>query len=210
MSSKREDVERFFSRVSQCTKCHAEHGIVVPPPDPMPDPASVHVLLLGEQPDRSTAEKGPRGLDADPSLEILRSYVETSGIDQDTMFYTPAILCLPKQEGDRPKRPSAREVRHCSTHLQSLLNHLRPTVVVPLGHTAVQALQWAWPDWSALRQFILNYDVGSFLERNGVAVYPLYFPSEATLKARGESRQRRDWARLAQVIQAVERNAPTS
>jgi uracil-DNA glycosylase family 4 len=208
MSKKIQELSAFFDHVRKCQNCHGKDGILVPTPKPLPDPSRVRVILLGEQPDRATAGgKGSVGLQADPSLQILRQYVEASGVDTESILYLPAVQCLPKDETARTSRPSVREVRNCTPHLKTLLAHFKPSVVVPLGHTAIQVLQGAWDDWSELRQFILNYDVGAFLERNGVAVYPLYFPSNATLKARGEARQRRDWQRLAQVLDSVEKRA---
>ena len=80
-----------------------------------------------------------------------------------------------------------------------------PHVIVPLGHTPVQALQWIYSDWQEMKTFMLNFDIGKVLRRDGLAVYPLYPTVEGTLKARSAERQARDWMRLPSVLSSVAR-----
>jgi uracil-DNA glycosylase family 4 len=204
--------EAFHQRVSACELCHGKPGIHVPRPDRIPDKGRVKVLILGEQPDREVSfGTGCNGLDnPGPEMERLRGYLAQSGVDLDEVLYATCVFCVPRDELGRPGRPALGEVKNCTRHLVKLIELAQPRVIVPLGHTAVQALQWVFRDWKELRQFILNYDVGTVVERRGMAVYPLYHTSCSTVKARPEGRQARDWARIPSILESQERReAPT-
>jgi uracil-DNA glycosylase family 4 len=195
-----------MARVRECTLCHGANAIVVPPLDVPDDPAKVRVLLLGEQPDRKASLARRRtGLWNDPGLKLLRRYMEQTGMERDAFVYATAVLCVPKDESRRGPRPSTDEARNCAGHLQGILHALRPELVVTLGHTPLLTLQQAYRSWTELRQYILNYDVGRVLSMEWFSVYPLYFPTDATLKARGERRQLQDWQRIPEILESRKR-----
>jgi uracil-DNA glycosylase family 4 len=198
-------IRELHARVSQCPTCFGRDGVIVPKfsnigANPPP------ILLLGEQPDREVAlASGRNDLDnvADPSVERLRMFIEKAPLDPADLFYATSVLCLPRDASARPARPTTGEVKSCTVHVQHLLGLLSPKLVVPLGHTAIQSIQWIYRDWRELRQFILNYDIGNVLERKGISVYPLYHPSALTLKSRPENRQIRDWQRIPTILKSM-------
>ena len=197
----------FYNEVSKCTSCHRACGIHVPRPDRPSSGDACKILIIGEQPDREVSLGTSRnGIDnPGPDMERLRRYLKGSGIDSKHVVYTTCVLCVPVDPQARPGRPSLEEAKSCTRHLQKLIDIARPRVIVPLGHTAIQALQWVYRDWTELRQFILNYDVGNVIERNELAVYPLYHTSVDTVKARSEGRQARDWSRIANILEGQKR-----
>lgn len=198
-----DSIQQHMANVRGCSLCHGPSGIVVPSLDIPKDASKVRVLLLGEQPDRKAVVARRRsGLWKDPNLMLLRKYVARTGMGQDEFAYATAVLCVPKDASRRGARPSTEEARNCAEHLRGILHHLRPQLVVTLGHTPLLTLQQAFRTWTELRQYILNYDVGRVLDGRDFSVYPLYFPSESTLKARGERRQFQDWEKIPQILEA--------
>jgi uracil-DNA glycosylase family 4 len=203
--------QEFYDRVCNCSICFGKDAIVVPkfahigekPPQ---------TLILGEQPDREAAlATGRNDLDndADPDIQRLKMFLRKADLDPSGFYYTTSVLCLPRDASRRPMRPSAKEVRSCTFHVQQLMRQVAPMLVIPLGHTAMQTVQWIFQDWRELRQFILNYDIGNVLERGGIAVYPLYHPTTRTLKSRSEIRQIRDWQRIPVILKSVGVQVPT-
>ncbi len=205
-------IETFFEEVSRCSLCHQGCGIHVPQPDHLPTSERASILIIGEQPDREvgfgTSRNGIRN--PGPEMERLRNYLSKSGIEAKDVLYATCVLCLPRDPQKRQARPSLDEAKNCTRHVTKLIELAKPRVIIPLGHTAVQAMQWVYRDWKELRQFILNYDVGNVIERNGTAVYPLYHTSCSTVKARSEDRQSRDWGRLQGILENQERRETTT
>lgn len=222
-------VRSFFQNVQRCRLCYGDAEIHVPIPEPIP--ASIRVLVIGEQPqDRPAMGNGSPGtVEAESRLparnglederaapaatpgrgetEHLESYLRRAGIDSSDILYVTAVLCVPRDRALRPKRPTAAETKNCSSHLKALIGRIRPKLIVTLGHTGLLALQLAFPEWKELRQFILNYDVGGVLTRVDITVYPLYLPSESTRRARPESRQVRDWQRIPLLLDSLDKAA---
>jgi uracil-DNA glycosylase family 4 len=195
----------LHSQVSLCSACFGKDAIVVPKFGPIPV-SPPQVLILGEQPDREAClASGQNDLDnvGDPSIERLRMFMEKASLDPADVYYTTSVLCFPQDAARRPNRPAVREVKACTVYIQFLLAQLTPKLIIPLGHTAIQSIQWIYKDWRDLRQFILNYDIGNVLERKGISVYPLYHPSTFTLKSRPENRQIRDWQRIPVLLKSM-------
>ncbi|MFN8178811.1 MAG: uracil-DNA glycosylase family protein [bacterium] len=202
-------IRGFFREVSRCRLCYSGHSdIIVPLPDPLPP--RPRLLVIGEQPCRVSAAEGRNGMDgSEPGSQHLRSYLERAGVDLGDVLYVTAVLCLPEKVELRAGRPTATETKQCARHLRKLVERVQPKLVVPLGHTGLLSMQFAFPEWTELRQFILNYDIGAVLARGDLTVYPLYLPSASTLNARPEGRQLRDWQKIPGVLESLEREART-
>jgi uracil-DNA glycosylase family 4 len=133
----------------------------------------------------------------------MRSFLKEAEIDEAEVFYATAVLCLPRDSSQRPARPTLDQTKNCTKHVDNLLRILQPKLIIPIGHTAVQSVQWIFHDWTELRQFILRYDVGNVLEKNGIAVYPLFPTSRSTLRARPQERQVRDWKKILSIFESL-------
>jgi uracil-DNA glycosylase family 4 len=193
----------YYASVRGCKLCYGERcRITVPGSHSKPGGPGVRVLVVGEQP----ARDGEAGEDT-PNISTLTSFLDKSGIERRDVYYTTAVLCIPEKTELRPGRPTPPEARNCAAHLKRLIDLLHPQVIVPLGHTSIHAVQWVFDGWPELRRFILNYDCGTVLERNGVAVYPLYHPSQSTWSARPRSRQLRDWQRIPAILESLRSRA---
>jgi len=204
-----ERIRKFFCGVAKCSKCYGNAEIVVPTPPDTSVRDRTRILIVGEQPHRPTA--GKTGLldyaETDPTVARLTDYLEEAGVAREDVTYVTTVLCFPKDESLRPGRPTFAEAKSCAQHLRRLIDLLEPGLIVPLGHTAVQGMQRTFPEWTELRQFILNYDVGRVIEAPAMVVYPLYLASSSTLEARPESRQRRDWQRIPAILKSLDRKA---
>lgn len=201
-----ENLRTFFRTVNTCRQCYGDRcGISVHVPERIPE--RVRVIVIGEQPPRPDGE-GANG--ATEETDYLRGYLERAGVDADSVLHVTAVLCHPDRAAERPGRPSATEMRNCSSHLRQLIARADPQLIVPVGHSGLLALQFAMKEWTELRQFILNYDVGTVLKGPKCSVYPLYLPSPTTLKARPEERQVRDWQRIPQLLQGILNPARTT
>lgn len=198
-------IREFHGRVSQCPTCFGMGAITVPKFSDI-GASPPRILLLGEQPDRdvalATGQNDLQNLE-DPSIERLRMFIQRAPLDLSDIYYATSVLCLPLDGSARPARPEIREVKGCTVHIQHLIGLLAPKLIIPLGHTAIQSIQWIFRDWRELARFILNYDIGNVLERRGISVYPLYHPSALTLKSRPENRQIRDWQRVPGILRST-------
>lgn len=204
----KDGIRGFFREVQRCRLCYGVgHDILVPTPTPIPQ--RVRVLVVGEQPSRAAATDGENSLSNEPGSEHLRSYLERAGVDLAEVLYVTAVMCVPETAELRLGRPTATETRNCARHLRALIERAKPQLVVPLGHTGLLAVQFAFREWTELRQFILNYDIGAVLTRGDLTVYPLYLPSESTLKARPDGRQLRDWQKIPSVLDSLEKATRT-
>jgi uracil-DNA glycosylase family 4 len=204
-----DNLRTFFRSVQRCRLCYGEgNDILVPAPAFIPE--RVRILVIGEQPHHAGARNGHNGMgDPETGVENLASYLQRAGIERSDVMYVTAVLCVPDDSALRGSRPTATEAKNCSVHLRAIVDRVLPRLIIPLGHTALLALQSAMKEWTELRQFILNYDIGAVLTRGDMAVYPLYLPSASTLKARPDGRQLRDWQKVPLLLESIDRIAPT-
>ncbi|MDA0690814.1 MAG: hypothetical protein O3A78_07680 [Nitrospinae bacterium] len=61
------------------------------------------------------------------------------GWSRDAVFFTNAALCNPLQNGNN-RRPTAGEIRNCSSYLESVLEIIQPEIVVTLGAVGLEAI----------------------------------------------------------------------
>jgi len=203
-SAGRTILDAFLADVRRCTSCYGKSEIFVPELDPLAS-SRVDILVIGEQPDRELAlASGRMGIQhPDSSAVQLAEYLAAAGLALSDVFYTTSVLCIPRDAELRAGRPSAPEVRNCGRHLQRLITMLDPALLIPLGHTSVQSLQWLYPNWTELRQYILNYDIGKMLRRGSFGVYPLLHTSPRTWATRSREAQTRDWKRIPQLLSTL-------
>jgi DNA polymerase len=208
----RTPLEELYAEVGRCTACFGKNEIFVPEPDRVPTGPCAEVLIIGEQPDRELAlASGQSGIfHPDTSALKLAEYLEKAGIDPSTFFYTTAVMCLPRDATLRTSRPHGTEVKNCVRHLGRLIALLKPTLIIPLGHTSVQSLQWLYPQWTELRQYILNYDIGKMLRRDDFGVYPLLHTTPRTWSTRSEEAQIRDWKRIPKLLKTIRSTSQAS
>lgn len=107
-------------------------------------PAGARWLFVGEQPGDEEDKKGHPFVG--PAGRLLKKALEEVGFDLSEIYLTNAVKHFKWVPDERPTKrrihgkPSAAEVNACKPWLERELQLVRPTVVVCLGATAVQAV----------------------------------------------------------------------
>ena len=110
------------------------------------------------------------------------------------MFITNAVLCNPRDEGGRNRRPNASELRNCLELLSRQIEVVNPEVIATLGATALAALAMIEE-----HNLTLSRDVGSVVPWHGRRLVPLYHPSPRALARRPLAIHNDDYAGLAKL-----------
>lgn len=126
-------------QVQRCSKCdisllckhkvtHRVHTISLS--------SRVDVMLIGEAPGESEyANKQPF---VGPAGTVLQTIIKEAFKPSTSYIITNAILCTPFKDIDRDsiRSPSNIEVNSCASHIQSLVETVRPKYFVALGRVA--------------------------------------------------------------------------
>ncbi|MBV8396930.1 MAG: UdgX family uracil-DNA binding protein [Actinobacteria bacterium] len=122
------------------------------------------VMFVGEQPgDKEDLAGHPF---VGPAGRVLDEALEEVGIDREHVYVTNAVKHFKwKARGKRRihDKPNAAEIAACRPWLDAELAAVRPTVVVPLGATAAQALLG--------RAFRVTAQRGAVLETTKIAPF---------------------------------------
>jgi uracil-DNA glycosylase family 4 len=166
---------------------------------PANGPLDARVLFVAEAPGRLGADRTGVPLSADRSGRNFAEFLEAAGLDRARVFLTNAVLCNPRDVRGLNARPTAGELRRCSTHLADLVELLDPPWVVALGRVALDALHLIEP-----HDAVLANDVGRPIPWNGRTLVPLYHPGPRSVARRSRTRHLADYARLGNLLLARE------
>jgi len=125
---------------------------------------SPSIMLVGEAPGREEDELnqvfvGPVGV-------FLRECMASMEVDASDIYFTNIVKCRPPNNKLVGKYKKA--VKHCKEYLLEEIERLSPTVIVPLGDTAMEALLGIRGIWK-------NH--GRVIDRDGIPVVPTFHPS---------------------------------
>lgn len=133
-------------------------------------------MLVGEALGRDEVAQGQPFVG--PAGQLLQRIWESMGWDLDQDWLTTnAVLCrpiAPPRSGKQNLTPSDEQVKACRPHLESVIKIVDPTLIVPLGKTAVNSLL------PHLRREAMEDIVGRIYfsdEWPGVTLFPMYHPS---------------------------------
>lgn len=184
--------------VAACRACRRCPGVVPGsavldlPGGPRP------VLFVGEAPGRLGAARSGRPFVGDVAGARFAALLAASGLDPSGVAVTNAVLCLPLDSRGRNRRPSAGEIRACASWLATAIDHVRPAVIVPLGTTALAALEQLRPHGARLRDAVARpRDWG------GLVLFPLYHPGARAAIHRPLERQLDDWRTLGDFVRSL-------
>jgi len=152
------------------------------------------VMFIGEAPGRLGAALTGVPFTSDQAGRRFQRLLATAGLDRSQVFLTNAVLCNPLRDG-RNRRPSVRDVTHCSPWLRTQIDLVDPHIVVTLGTVALAALRLIEDHPYELRR-----DVGRALPWYGRTLVPLYHPSPRTTGRRSWAQQVEDFRRLAEIM----------
>lgn len=127
------------------------------------------LMFIGEAPGKDEDEKGIPFVGS--SGRVLSSILSEIGIDRKKCYITNIVKCRPPYN----RIPTEREMRNCSVWLGKELEIVDPTVIVPLGATAMREVFYQLH--IKHRGGITNNRGSVFQTDEGVSVVPTFHPS---------------------------------
>lgn len=124
-----------------------------------PDPHRA-IMFIGEAPGKQEDIEGKPFVGA--AGKLLRRYIKTYGIG--SYYITNIVKCRPPDN----RTPTLDEIFSCSTYGGSEVDIVNPSIIVPLGNTALNVL--------LLKTGISKYH-GTWHEEYGRTLYPMYHPA---------------------------------
>jgi len=157
------------------------------------------VVFVAEAPGRLGAGRTGIPFSGDQSGKNFETLLDHIGWSRDEIFITNSVLCNPLQDGNN-RRPTAGEIRNCSSYLESVLTIIRPKIVVTLGAAGLTAINLLLGTQHQLGKTIARpIKTGSFI------LLPLYHPSPRVVHTRRSlTQQKRD---LKKIIPLLENSA---
>ena len=201
--SKHDQFTRLVSEASTCVKCPAmcERAAVL---SELNGSIDARVMFIGEAPGRKGADRTRVPFSGDQSGKNFDRFLDSIGLKRSEIFITSAALCNPRKESGANRRPTASELRNCSTFLRRTIALVNPSIVVTLGGVALEALKLVH-----YHGFTLKQDAAKVRRWNDLMLIPLYHPSpQVLITSRNERAQLRDYKVVARAIKKSE--APAS
>ncbi len=150
-------------------------------------------LFVAEAPGRLGGERTGIPLSGDQTGRNFRRLLAASGLTDDEVFITNAVLCNPRR--DRKNRPPAAwELANCRSHLAETIEAVDPPLVVALGAVALRALDAIAPHSATLRA------VGTPVAWGRRTLVPLYHPGPRAQLHRSFAQQWEDFARVGALV----------
>ena len=192
-ASKRERLERVTAEVRACRLCPLHEGRM----NPVVGGGSLDspLVLVGEAPGRKEDEQGKPFVGS--AGKLLDSMLEEAGLERSKLFITNIVKCRPPKN----RRPLSKEVRACSTHLETLLGIISPRVISPMGNSSTGHF---------LRMFGLEKaKIGGIhgcvfrveASWGDVILFPLYHPAAVLYNRTLEQELRDDFASLKRLLE---------
>lgn len=157
-----DSLERVSQEVISCVLCPLSVGRR----KAVPGEGSSHakVMIVGEAPGYNEDLQGKPFVGSAGQLldELLRSI----GIKRESVFITNIVKCRPPN--NRP--PRVLERKACRPYLVRQMDLVRPTIVCPMGNTALNDLMGRLP---------IGETHGKAMEKEGITYLPLYHPAAA-------------------------------
>jgi uracil-DNA glycosylase family protein len=144
---------------AQCDRCELYRNATQTVFGEGPVPASM--MLVGEQPGDQEDKQGAPFVG--PAGRVLDDALELAGIDRGAVYVTNAVKHFKwEARGKRRihKRPNATEIEACAPWLRDEITHVRPSVIVAMGATAVRAVLGGTRAIASLRGQVLGSALG--------------------------------------------------
>jgi DNA polymerase len=160
-------------------------------------PKKAKIMFVGEQPGDQEDLAGQPFVG--PAGKLLDQVCEKAGIDRDTIYVTNAVKHFkwePRGKRRLHKTPAQKEIEACHYWLDKELAHVKPTVIVALGATALKSVM-------RTANVTLKNSIGHPVFHEGHWIVTTYHPSYV-LRVPGEEAKREafqamvDSLRLAQ------------
>ncbi len=156
------------------------------------------VVFIAEAPGRLGADRFGIPLYGDQTGRNFQGLISNAGIDRQAIFITNAVLCNPRTTEGNNDTPTLSEIRNCSAYLKAILDIIRPEYLVPLGRTALTALNIIEP-----HQIRLSDSVGKLFLWDEYKVYPLFHPGPRAFIWRTRAQQSIDYKSFSRLLEKV-------
>ncbi len=188
-------LERLREAMLECRRCDALvrcRSRVVPGHGAAP----ATVAFVGLAPGRLGGDRTGIPFSGDRSGDLLRRMIRASSLRR--VFITNLVRCNPRDARGRNRDPSAREIANCRDHLLAELRIVRPRIVVCLGRLAWREMAGRSAPFDPARPAVATM--------NGFRIFPMYHPGYVIRGAYPMPDYARDFARLAALIDSMERS----
>jgi DNA polymerase len=195
--SKVKPFRKFSQQASECRLCPrmADQPAVLTHTNGSLD---ADILFVAEAPGRFGAGRTGIPFHGDRSGENFETLLSHIKLTRKDVFITNAVLCNPLQNGNNAK-PSKKEIRNCSHFLESVLNLIRPKVVVTLGAVGLDAMNDLLDT-----KYVLNETAAKPQKQADFILLPLYHPSpRVTNTRRPLSQQKKDFQKILSLIKRL-------
>jgi len=149
------------------------------------------VVFVAEAPGRFGAGRTGIPFHGDKSGNNFETLLAHIGLIRADVFITNAVLCNPLANGNN-RRPKISEIKNCSPFLKTILDLIRPKVVVTLGSVGLQAVNLLLGT-----RYQLTDKVAQRLSTPNFILFPLYHPSpRVTNWLRPLAQQKKDFKKI--------------
>jgi len=154
------------------------------------------ILFVAEAPGRFGGARTGIPFSGDQSGDNFETLIAHIGLTRGDIFVTNAVLCNPLKDGNN-RRPTAREIRNCSSYLQSTLDLVNPRVVVTLGAVGLDAMNHILGT-----RYKLSEVIGKPQKAEGFTLLALYHPSPRVIHTRRSLiQQKQDFKKILKLLE---------
>ncbi|MCZ6513469.1 MAG: uracil-DNA glycosylase [Nitrospinae bacterium] len=196
-SHSQDEFERLTRQAAGCTTCPSmiQQSAVLGPGNGSIDS---EILFVAEAPGRFGGARTGIPFSGDKSGDNFETLIAHIGLTRNDIFVTNAVLCNPLANGNN-RRPTTKEIGNCSHYLQTVLELMRPRVVVTLGGVGLEAINRILGTRYKLAEVI-----GKPQRSERFTLLPLYHPSpRVTNWKRPLSVQKRDFKKILKIVQST-------
>lgn len=152
------------------------------------------VVFVGEAPGRKEDESGRPFVGS--AGKLLDRLLAGAGLSRNGVFISNVVRCRPPDN----RRPKRYEVEACSRHIERLLGIIAPSVVAPMGNSAVEFLFERYRLGEAVIGNVHGKPVEVAMPWGRVIVFPLYHPAAAIYNRKLLGEQEADMKSLAALL----------
>ncbi|GJL77605.1 MAG: uracil-DNA glycosylase [Nitrospinaceae bacterium] len=164
---------------------------------------SAQVVFVAEAPGRFGAGRTGIPFSGDQSGKNFETLLNHIGWTREEVFITNAVLCNPLENGNN-RRPTAGEIRNCGFYLGSVLEIIRPNMVVTLGAVGLEAVNHFLGTKHQLAK-----NIARPIATEKFTLVPLYHPSPRVIHTRRSLiQQKRDFKKIASTLSAMHPSRP--
>lgn len=159
-------------------------------------------MFINERPGRI----GPGSTDSisfdnpDPTARRFKRLFEKLDINRKRIFITNACIYYPLKADYRDQPPTPTAITFSMAILEDQIVRVKPTILAPMGNTALHILKRLYPDSPQLRRYQLSHSIGSQIRDTHPRIFPLYHTSNRATTTRSENEQKADWAKFKRMI----------